>query len=85
MSEQYPDCLLSGNPAVTKENSSESQNIDKMEISHSPRRQQDLERCNTSAENSFMEDKGVEKKCQPHETRVWLRCDVYDTGIGIPG
>jgi hypothetical protein len=24
---------------------------------------------------------------QPHspETKVWIRCDVYDTGIGIPG
>lgn len=21
----------------------------------------------------------------PQETTVWLRCDVYDTGIGIPG
>lgn len=26
-------------------------------------------------------------KKQPHstETTVWIRCDVYDTGIGIPG
>lgn len=28
-----------------------------------------------------------EKKEEPQlpETTVWLRCDVYDTGIGIPG
>lgn len=24
------------------------------------------------------------KSCSP-ETTVWIRCDVYDTGIGIPG
>ncbi|XP_052210719.1 probable histidine kinase 1 [Diospyros lotus] len=28
---------------------------------------------------------GVEENCPyPRETTVWLRCDVYDTGIGIP-
>lgn len=26
-----------------------------------------------------------EKYLHPHGTTVWLRCDVYDTGIGIPG
>ncbi|CAI0438649.1 unnamed protein product [Linum tenue] len=26
-----------------------------------------------------------EEECHVQETTVWLRCDVYDTGIGIPG
>lgn len=26
-----------------------------------------------------------EDKADPQEQLVWIRCDVYDTGIGIPG
>lgn len=26
-----------------------------------------------------------EDKTDPHEQVVWIRCDVHDTGIGIPG
>ena len=26
-----------------------------------------------------------EQSHSPEETTVWIRCDVYDTGIGIPG
>lgn len=28
---------------------------------------------------------GQEEHLHPVETTVWIRCDVYDTGIGIPG
>ena len=28
---------------------------------------------------------GDEKQAELPETTVWIRCDVYDTGIGIPG
>jgi len=87
VSEQYPHVITAGNSEsqkVIEENSSESQICDNMETSHSPRCQ-DPEKCNASAENASMADEDAEKKGQPHETRVWLRCDVYDTGIGIPG
>lgn len=30
-------------------------------------------------------DGDIQKHPHPHETTVWIRCDVYDTGIGIPG
>ena len=88
VSEQYPHVLTAGNSEsqiVIEENSSESQICDNMETSHSPRCQEDLEKCNVSAENASMADEDAEEKGQRHETRVWLRCDVYDTGIGIPG
>ncbi|CAK9174734.1 unnamed protein product [Ilex paraguariensis] len=31
-----------------------------------------------------LEDGDKENHYQPRETSVWIRCDVYDTGIGIP-
>ncbi|ONK70519.1 uncharacterized protein A4U43_C05F34540 [Asparagus officinalis] len=80
VSEQYPQVLSGGNASyqsqrVIEENSSEDQICDNMETSSSPR-------CNGELEETSDEDS--EKKARPHETRVWLRCDVYDTGIGIP-
>jgi hypothetical protein len=30
-------------------------------------------------------DRDNEEKPHSPETKVWIRCDVYDTGIGIPG
>ena len=33
-------------------------------------------------DDSKQEDK---ENSHPLETTVWIRCDVYDTGIGIPG
>ncbi|XP_059643242.1 histidine kinase 5 [Cornus florida] len=35
-------------------------------------------------ENRGSMDEDTEKHSDPHETTVWIRCDVYDTGIGIP-
>ncbi|KAK1323013.1 Histidine kinase 5 [Acorus calamus] len=31
-----------------------------------------------------MPEGNTENHPHPHETTVWIRCDVYDTGIGIP-
>ncbi|XP_058067878.1 histidine kinase 5-like isoform X2 [Magnolia sinica] len=38
----------------------------------------------TSVKMAASMDEYKEKHHHPHETVVWLRCDVYDTGIGIP-
>jgi hypothetical protein len=32
-----------------------------------------------------MNDDDTEEQHHSTETTVWIRCDVYDTGIGIPG
>ncbi|KAH7846687.1 hypothetical protein Vadar_016986 [Vaccinium darrowii] len=39
---------------------------------------------NTSVINGASMDGGEENHPHPSETTVWIRCDVYDTGIGIP-
>ncbi|CAI0438643.1 unnamed protein product [Linum tenue] len=42
----------------------------------------------TPVKNENTRDRGgeeeEEEECHVQETTVWLRCDVYDTGIGIP-
>ncbi|KAL5699322.1 hypothetical protein ACHQM5_030243 [Ranunculus cassubicifolius] len=38
----------------------------------------------TPVKNLTSMDGDVEKQCHSSETTVWIRCDVYDTGIGIP-
>ena len=40
-------------------------------------------RSSVKSENSMNGD--AEEQTQSTETTVWIRCDVYDTGIGIPG
>lgn len=37
------------------------------------------------AKNGSSADGGENDCPLSHETTVWIRCDVYDTGIGIPG
>lgn len=39
----------------------------------------------TSTKMEALIDEDREKHHHPHEMIVWLCCDVYDTGIGIPG
>ncbi|THG07559.1 hypothetical protein TEA_022963 [Camellia sinensis var. sinensis] len=39
----------------------------------------------TLVRNGASIDEGEENHLQPDETIVWICCDVYDTGIGIPG
>lgn len=39
-----------------------------------------------SESEAVAENEKTEKPCSVEtETTVWIRCDVYDTGIGIPG
>ncbi|KAL6970667.1 hypothetical protein U1Q18_030361 [Sarracenia purpurea var. burkii] len=38
----------------------------------------------TPIRNGASTDGGEENHPYPHETTVWICCDVYDTGIGIP-
>lgn len=39
----------------------------------------------TVVQNGDALQEDEENQPQRHETRVWIRCDVHDTGIGIPG
>lgn len=39
----------------------------------------------TPVENGTSMDGGEENHPHASETTVWICCDVYDTGIGIPG
>ncbi|XP_043707990.1 histidine kinase 5-like isoform X2 [Telopea speciosissima] len=39
---------------------------------------------NTKFKKSVPTDWDVQNQPHLHETTVWIRCDVYDTGIGIP-
>lgn len=46
---------------------------------HSPKHGDD------SANNGNSLDGDLDDQSHLHETTVWICCDVYDTGIGIPG
>lgn len=40
---------------------------------------------NNTTQNGDAMDEDKEIRTNPEEPVVWIRCDVYDTGIGIPG
>jgi len=41
--------------------------------------------CRTSVKSECSMNGDTEEQTHSTETTVWIRCDVYDTGIGIPG
>lgn len=60
---------------VTAGPCSEGQQEPKLNTDHS----------SVSTQNGVLLDKRTENGSHSHETVVWIRCDVKDTGIGIPG
>lgn len=40
---------------------------------------------NGQGQNRAQMNEEKETRANPEEAVVWIRCDVYDTGIGIPG
>lgn len=92
MSEQCPACQERRNQGLTaalqstrlaKESSSETQSYIDREISHCSTCQKDLDQ--NSSEKHHLTNADTEKHNQQYEKIVWLHCEVYDTGIGIPG
>lgn len=41
--------------------------------------------CRSSVNSECSMNGDTEERTHSTETTVWIRCDVYDTGIGIPG
>lgn len=41
--------------------------------------------CRSSVNSECSMNDDTEEQTHSTETTVWIRCDVYDTGIGIPG
>lgn len=41
--------------------------------------------CRSSVNSECSMNDDTEEKTHSTEATVWIRCDVYDTGIGIPG
>ncbi|XP_010928625.1 probable histidine kinase 1 [Elaeis guineensis] len=91
VSEQYPGCQEQHHQDLTavlpstrlpKKNSSETQSYIDRETSHCSTCQEGPDQ-NTS-EKHHLTNEDPEKYNQNYEKIVWLRCDVYDTGIGIP-
>ncbi|XP_038984870.1 histidine kinase 5-like [Phoenix dactylifera] len=91
VSKQCPGCQERHNQGLTaalqstrlaKENSSETQSYIDRESSHCSTCQNNLDQ--NSTEKHHLTNEDTEKHNQQYEKIVWLRCEVYDTGIGIP-
>ncbi|KAF6149072.1 hypothetical protein GIB67_018650 [Kingdonia uniflora] len=78
-SEQSADCaneLVDGDSFATSQCRSREESHDQSSrIDDGP---------TTFLKNTTPDDENVNKSSHPHETTVWICCDVYDTGIGIP-
>lgn len=66
------------------DSSSERQSCNDRETSHCPSSQENIDENGIILQRASLTDDAQDNQSQ-HENIVWLRCDVYDTGIGIPG
>lgn len=68
--------------SLTKANSLKSKSCSNKDMLRSREEKEDNGYCKIATETSSL---ASEEKQQPCEKIVLLHCDVYDTGIGIPG
>lgn len=72
-------------PSTPRNGSDQNVHHGQKHIDHPSQNPAFNDECRSSIKSECSTNGDIEEQTNSTETTVWIRCDVYDTGIGIPG